>query len=251
LPGRISLVIAGSVLCVAAMRASEMTTPACRHSPQAASSASRPQQDAKWYEIGGVGLHILDDKIPPEPLSDAQALAYFKEGGSHLSELWRAPENQDKVAKSLQTLKTSLPYFNAARSPTPFALPARFNASRVVVRVLAPLGGYLWHNYFETLAVYEFNRRRRLDDIFNLVATEKRLSFTFKGIGHGTPAGYFSSPDNEKDLVTKALGVPDDEYMSQTPSYRLIYYRRYNISIEIHDGVVYAVERGKPGWVER
>jgi hypothetical protein len=251
-------VIAGSLISVVVMTVfehhaysrhkSEVAAPAWTPSPPA-SPASRAQTNDKWYEVGGVGLHILDDHIETERLSDAQALAYLSEGAPHLSELWRAPENRNRVAKSLQALKTSLRYFNVPKNPAPFAEVARFSRTRVVVRVLYPLGAYMWHHYFETLAVYELDRNQRLDERFNLVETEKRLSFTFKGIGHGTRAGYFSNPDNKDDLVTKILGKPDDEYMSQTPSYRLIYYRRYKISIEIHDGVVYAVEQGKPAWV--
>jgi hypothetical protein len=252
------LVAAGSLMIVAAMSVfeghayarnkSEVAAPAWTQSPPVISPRGSQPND-KWYEVGGVGFHILDDHIPAEKLSDAQALLYFAEGAPHLSELWRVPENRDRVAKSLQALQKSLRYFNLAKNPAPFAEVARFSSKRVVIRALYPLGAYLWHHYFETLAVYELERNGRIDERFKLVELEKKLSFTFKGIGHGTRAGYFSNPDNADDTVTKVLGRPDDEYMSQTLSYRLIYYRRYNISIEIHDGVVYTVEQGKPGWV--
>jgi hypothetical protein len=208
-------------------------------------------QNEKWYKMNAVGFHIFNEDSPPAKISGEQALRYFSKENSHLAKNLTTPKYEEQVSESLRKLKADFPQIIPAKNPEPFADVAQFSKDKVIISILYPLGAHRWHHYFETIATYEIKRTPVIDEMFDLRELEKKFSYTYKGVGYGTSAGYTSAAGGLNNKLTEILGQPDAEYPGQSPSLRQLYYRQHNLYVEIHEGVVYFVEHRKPDWIEQ
>jgi len=192
----------------------------------------------RWYAVSEIGMHVVNPGIPLEALDAGRARQYF--AGDFLLNWPRPADLEARRVAALEQLRRIEPHLIAAGDPRPFAAVERFSRSRAVVRVYLTLGGFRWHRYFHDLARYEIARESAIDAALNLPQLERKLGGTWRGLGHGSTAA---------DLLA-LLGAPDQEHPSQALSLRNLYYARDDLHVEIHDGVVYYLEHGKPGWLQ-
>jgi hypothetical protein len=141
--------------------------------------------------------------------------------------------------RALAELIHQEPRLMTGGDPRPFAAVEKFSRTRAIVRVTLTLGSFRWHHYYYQLARYEIARDAAVDAGLQLPELERRLSFGYRGLGYGSKAA---------DLIAR-LGLPNVEYAGHTPSQRNLYYTRDDLHVEIHDGVVYYLEHGKPAWL--
>ena len=217
---RLGAILASSVLALCAMAASAQSSPA-----------------EKWYEISQIGLHVVNGGVTLQPLSPELARRYF--AGNFLLN-WPMPADAERRrVRALEELRHQEPQLMSGGDPRPFAAVTGFSRTRINVSVTLILGGFRWHHYVYELARYEMARDPAIDAAFNLPVLERKMTATYRGIAYGTPAAQ----------LLAQLGPPDHEYPAQSLSLRNLYYVKDDLQVELHDGLVYTLEHGKPGWL--
>jgi hypothetical protein len=202
------------------------------------SASSQSPLDDPWYTVDQVGTHVVNAGAAAESLSPSLARRYF--AGNFLLNWTMPPDAERRRVRALAELIHQEPRLMTGGDPRPIAEVEKFSRSRAIVRVTLILGGFRWHHYTYQLARYEIARDAAVDAGLHLPELERRLSFSFHGLGYGS---------GEADLIAR-LGHPSVEYAGQAPSQRNLYYKRDDLHVEIHDGVVYYIEHGKPGWLQ-
>lgn len=199
--------------------------------------AAPPAAPETWYRVDEVGAHMVNQGVPVEALAPDLARRYF--AGDFLLN-WPLPADAgQRRASALEQLRRTEPNLITGADPRPFAAVERFTRTRVVVRVHLILGAFRWHRYYYQLAGYEMARDPAIDAALQLPVLERKLGGTYRGLRHGSTSSE----------VTALLGRPDQEHDGQSLSLRNWYYAKDDLHVELHDGRVYYVEHGKPGWL--
>jgi len=190
-----------------------------------------------WYTVDVIGMHMQGGGAAPLPLAPDLARRYF--AGDFLLNWPRPADAQQRHAAALEQLRRTEPNLITRGDARPVAAVERFTRTRVVVRVFLILGSFRWHHYYYQLASYEMARDPAIDAGLQLPALERKLAGTYRGLAHGSSAAD----------VAALLGKPDHEHPSQSLSLLNVYYARDDLHVELHDGRVYFLEHGKPGWL--
>ena len=193
--------------------------------------------DEKIYKISQVGHHFIR-KPHIQQISEKQATKLFQKEYPYLTSYWYSNLYHPVNLGEEEKIKLNSKGLNDPMDSRTFAQLRKFSKSSVTIGVMQPLGGRRWHHYYYKLVLYELKRFDFIDDVFKIPDKEKKLSYTFKGIGHGSTM---------KDL--EELGRPDHIYPSQTPSFEQFYYEKFDIHVIIHNFKVYIIEAGKPNWI--
>lgn len=193
----------------------------------------------RWFNMSRVGFHHHGD---PKPvlLDQPTAKKYFTTRHPFLSNDFQKnilPQLLKRASKQAFRPKKILP----PKNPNCFAEVLKFNQKMVYITILKPLGGWRWHHYFQSLAIYKIERDKTIDTIFKLNDLYKKFSFTYQGVGHGMAAS---------DPAVVKLGKPDYQYPSQSPSFGQRYYQKHHLHIVTHHFMIYSIEQKEPGWVK-
>lgn len=192
----------------------------------------------RWYAVDQVGVFVVNTDVATETLAPALARRYF--AGEFLRN-WVVPGDAERRrVRALAELIHQEPRLMTGGNPRPHAEVESFSHSRAILRVTLVLGSFRGHHYFYQLARYNVAREPAIDTVYELAELERRLSYTYRGLGHGSRSAEMFS----------RLSAPDAEYPGPTPSQRNLYFGAENLHVELHDGVVYYIEPGKPGWLE-
>ena len=192
----------------------------------------------RWYAVDQVGVFVVNTDVATETLAPPLARRYFS--GEFLRN-WSMPGDAERRrVRALAELIHQEPRLMTGGNPRPLAEVESFSHSRAIMRVTLVLGNFRWHHYFYQLARYNIARDPTIDTAYELPELERRLGFTWRGLGHGSRAA---------DLFAR-LSAPDAEYPGYNPSQRNLYFAAEDLHVELHDGVVYYIEPGKPGWLE-
>ncbi|MDB5805407.1 MAG: hypothetical protein JWN73_2729 [Betaproteobacteria bacterium] len=203
----------------------------------AMTAAAQTPQDEKWVRVVQPGVHVLNGGTPVELLEVVRARHYF--AGDFLLH-WPVPADAEpRRAQALAELRRREPRLIAGGDPRPFGVIERFSHGRVGMRVELVLGASGRERYFYGLARYEMARDPAIDAALGLPQLERKLAFVYQSLGYGS-----SAPE-----LFARLGPADQELAGQAPSQRNLYFARHDLHVEIHQGVVYYLEHGKPGWL--
>ena len=116
----------------------------------------------------------------------------------------------------------------------------RFSKSKAEIHINFLYGYSRWHHYYIVLGDLSVERDPYVDEVFNLNELEKRYSYSFNGVAHGTPF----------EEAERILGNDYYEYAGQSPQYRDIYYEHHNIEVIVQDWRVKYIQKGKPAWMD-
>lgn len=200
----------------------------------------------KWYVLVDIGQHIDTSGVVEEKLSKARIKEIFQEETFFQK---KDLEHYEKL-RDLWLENNSEGYFNKFRNNKDFHLDKNnnpisaniyeFSKSNAKIYIKFIYGHSRWHHYYIVLGNFLVERDLHIDEVFNLNELEKKYSYSFNGVFHGTSA-------NEAERI---LGKNYYEYSGQSPQYRNIYYEKYNIEIIIQDWIVKYIQQGKPNWMD-
>lgn len=189
---------------------------------------------AKWYATDRIGdswklqKQIID--VTPE-----QALAMFDNSPTHLAADWKkqlgAEPKEIENADPLPTDPKLLKIMQSKAEQPPFARVVAFSADAVVVRVVQPIGHYLWHELMQDLATVRVARTPEIDRRLAVASIAKPWLVTYKGIGHG---------DTDAELRA-AAGEPTDVETTQAMEYVRLHYPN-GVTIHLWQGRVHSVQ---------
>jgi hypothetical protein len=200
-------------------------------------ASAQPALHDRWYTVDEAGRHVVNAGVATQALGPDQARRYF--AGDFLRNWIMPADAERRRVRALAELIHHEPRLMTGGDPRPVAAVEKFSRTRAIVGVTLVLGSFRWHHYHYELARYEFARDADVDATFHLPELERRLGYTHRGLGHGSKAS---------ELIAR-LGLPNAEYAGHVPSMRNLYYARDDLHVEIHEGVVYYLEHGNPGWL--
>lgn len=197
----------------------------------------------KWYTLLGQGVHFYGSPDTTE-IRLQEAHRYFDDSEKNLSRYYR-----DEILPliNLDSLPEDFRMGNymEAEIQTISVAPTRVSETRVELVVHKYLGRHLWHGYFQALAVYHIERDSIIDEMFNLNSTYNKLSYTYKGIGHGTLTESFM-----KRKGFRKLGKPDYTYTMQAHGKGIYYYEKEDLEVFEENSRVHYIQHGRPYWVD-
>ncbi len=197
----------------------------------------------KWYTPADIGMHIDENNIVQEKLRTKTVKGKFEHKlnltDDFLSETEKERDKWLAANKQYNNKFKENRLFNLYKEHNISLRIKQFTKSQVRLFVIFKYGYSRWHHYYILLKDYIIQRDEQVDKIFELKEQEELYSFSFKGVEHGM---------NFPETINK-LGNKFSEYAGQSPQYRNIYYKEYNIEIIIQDGTVKYLRKGKPGWM--
>jgi hypothetical protein len=206
--------------------------------------------DDDWVRTIDVGFHLLHTQTAVS-LSKTRAARFFTTTGFD-AKAWlkRTRTNIKRVAmrgrKAVErdyqkraVKRRFWPRHVAMAAIKPRARVVHLSKKEVVVSIRIETSARRWHHFLYELKRYRLRRTPRIDAALKLRALYKKLSFRYRGIGHGSLL-------DRKAL--KLLG-PYREYMGQSFSYRELYFKKHRLYVNLRHGIVYYVAHRKdPGW---
>lgn len=202
--------------------------------------------EEKWYKPVDIGQHIDQNNVKEEQINKSQIKKIFKKGTLFQEDARRMYVNLKREwftingADYIKKYKDDKIFYLDNNDHPITANVYMFSKSKAKIHIKFIYGHSRWHHYYIVLGNFLLERDSYIDDVFNLNVLEKKYSYSFKGISHG------SSVEEIEDI----LGRGYYEYAGQSPQYRNIYYEKYNIEIIIQDWVVKYVQEGKPDWMK-
>ena len=201
--------------------------------------------EEKWYTPVDIGEHVDLNNIGEKRLNKGQIKEIFQKGTILKDEALK----QYEKLRDIWLEKNGTEYQNKFKDNKIFYLDRRnhpisadiyqFSESRAKIYIRFIYGHSRWHHYYIVLANLIVKRNRYIDEVFNLNELEKKYSYSFKGVIHGSTA----------QEVEKTLGRDYYEYAGQSPQYRNIYYEKHDLEIIIQDWRVKYIQKGKPNWM--
>lgn len=202
--------------------------------------------EEKWYAPVDIGQHIDSNNVAEDKLSQGQIEEIFQkenvfrkeslERYEKLRDRW-LEENGEEYKKGLDDNR----YFRLDSGNHPVSADVyQFSKSRAKIWIKFLYGYSRWHHYYVVLGNLLMDRDDYIDEIFGLRELEKKYTFSFKGIAHGTPV----------DELERVLGNDYYEYASQSPQYRQLYYERHKIEVIVQDFEVKYLQKSRPGWMD-
>jgi len=202
--------------------------------------------EEKWYTPVDIGEHIDLNGLEEEKLSNARVKEIFqKETVFKKDFLTKLEKHRDQWLENNQ-----MDYRNKFKNDRTFHLDrshhpisasiCQFSKSKAKIYIKFIYGHSRWHHFYIILRAFLVKRDSYLDEIFGLNELEKKYSYSFKGVTHGTAA----------IEVEQRLGGDYYEYAGQSPQYRNIYYEKFNLEIIIQNSKVKYIHKGKPSWMD-
>ena len=193
---------------------------------------------ASWIDTTTIGDEILHNKIEQE-IEPAAALKLLAEHPQLVDDWQSHLPSPPEPHPQARTLPDD-PKFQKLYSPTdrpPATRVTGYSDATVIVKVLRPMGGYLWHHYFDCLATLRIPRTPKVDRALNLAALESTFGREVDGIRQGTP------PKTVRDV----LGEPAAQRTTQAVGFYFWYYPERNLTVVFQGSRVKELRVGTEG----
>ena len=193
--------------------------------------------DEKWFDLQGVGEHIVEEKkeilLTPKIALELFQKEHPKIKPDWLEKLGQPIEPAEKVSE--------IPKPIIEREEKPHAAILRFSKRFMHVMILQPKGYYRWHRYAACLANFKIPRNPDSDTLFDMESLERIYTFRYKGIGYGSG----------ETVVRKALGEPDAIQSYSPFGFFIFYYFKDDIAIQFQNMLVRTVTPHIPPEVKK
>jgi hypothetical protein len=206
-----------------------------------AAHAEEEKKPERWVEVVEIGEDICNLKKEID-LTPDQAGKVFQKAFPWLQAEWRDQlPSKFEPAPGAHGLPLPKDRLLKPHDPTPYATVLRFSATQVVVVVLKPEGGELWHGSYDCLACVKVARSAEIDALFGIDGMEKTYGGVHKGLKQG---------DTEESVV-KTLGKPDAVITTQAVGYFDYFYFKDDIVITFLYNRIQKFKSGVPESVKK
>ena len=142
---------------------------------------------SEWKRALDIGFEIVNLKKPVVASADACS-SMFENKVPELKPDWRLslPSDVENAtdARALPDFEEN--ELRLPKNPTPIPRVVRYSENKIAVAICKPVGSYLWHHYYECLALLEIDRSKEIDAYFDLPHLEQTYGAKLRGISQGS-----------------------------------------------------------------